>query len=225
MAQCEATRLGHPDKNEEPRRCRRNAVRGSTFCQAHGGTEDPKALPAYPRKDTGNTVQCIATVKKTGLRCKRHAILGGTVCNKHGGKSPMVAKKARQRMEAMVGPALRQLNEILTKPDTSDSDRLRAIALLLDRCGFGPKNEVTLEVKSYEKVIATIFRDVPPELEYDIVEGEVVDGPESIEADDPEFDYSPEPEEAQTEASPRWPLVPVPPPPPMSHPNPPAYLR
>lgn len=164
MAQCEAQTKR---KDEEAlRQCRRYAVAGSQFCQAHGGMQDTKT-PEAPRlrNDRGNQVQCSANSKRTGKRCQRMAILGGTVCKHHGGAVPQVKAKARERMEALIAPAIQELQTILTKPDTSDADRLRAITLLLDRTGFGPKSEVGVEVKKYEQIAVSIIREIPEQLE------------------------------------------------------------
>ena len=143
MAQCEATRVGRPDRGDEPRQCKRDAVKGSKFCQAHGGSEDVnRILPANPRKDRGNSVRCVATSRRSGERCQRQAVMGATVCYHHGGRAPQVAKVAQARLEEMVAPAIQQLQIILEKPNTSDADRLRAIPLLLDRTGFGPPKNI-----------------------------------------------------------------------------------
>lgn len=170
MAQCEAQTKR---KDEEAlRQCRRYAVAGSTFCQAHGGMKDT-TTPEKPRlrNDRGNQVQCSANSKRTGERCQRKAILGGTVCKHHGGAVPQVKAKARERMEALIAPAIQELQSILTKTDTSDADRLRAITLLLDRTGFGPKSEVGIEVKKYEQIAVSVIRELPEALE----EAEIVE--------------------------------------------------
>src|SRR5258705_13978791 len=49
--------------------------------------------------------QCTAT-NRDGERCKRAPIVGGFVCEMHGGKIPAVRKSARERLLAMVDPAL-----------------------------------------------------------------------------------------------------------------------
>lgn len=92
--------------------------------------------------------QCTATSKQSGERCKRAPIVGGFVCEMHGGKAPEVRKSARERLLAMVDPALDALLRALkTGPPCehcgrSDADRdpavLRAVQLVLDRAGYHP---------------------------------------------------------------------------------------
>lgn len=99
--------------------------------------------------------------KRNGEPCSKKAIKGGVVCRSHGGNLPAVRAKAQQRMLELVIPALEELRAILLDPTTADPDRLRAIALLLDRTGFGPKSEVVVETKPYERLMSTIYRQVP----------------------------------------------------------------
>lgn len=165
MAQCEAMRIGRPDRGDQPRQCKRNAVAGSKFCQAHGGVEDSTTPELINQNDprTHNSVRCTATSKRSGERCLRQAVIGATVCYHHGGRAPQTVKKAQARLDEMVGPAIEQLQKILTKPNTSDADRLRAIALLLDRTGFGPQKNVGVDmnVRKFEHVITEIIREAP----------------------------------------------------------------
>lgn len=97
---------------------------------------------------TRNTkARCTATTKhgpNAGKRCKQAAINGGTVCVKHGGSAPQVRAKATQRLMAMVMPALAELDKILRKKGTSDTDRLRAIREVLSRTGFSEAQIVAL---------------------------------------------------------------------------------
>jgi hypothetical protein len=98
--------------------------------------------------------QCTATSKQTGERCKRAPIVGGFVCEIHGGKIPGVRKAARERLLAMVDPALDALLRVLKTHGPpcehcgrSDGDRdpvvVRAAQLVLDRTGFHPTLQVT----------------------------------------------------------------------------------
>lgn len=92
--------------------------------------------------------RCTATSKQSGERCKRAPIVGGFVCDIHGGGTPAVKKSARERLLAMVDPALDALLRALqTGPPCehcgrSDADRdpvvLRAAQLVLDRAGYHP---------------------------------------------------------------------------------------
>jgi hypothetical protein len=103
---------------------------------------------AWDRMSIGSGRQCSATSKSTGERCRRAPIVGGFVCDHHGGKIPAVRKSARERLLAMVDPALDALLRALqTGPPCehcgrSDSDKdpvvLRAAQLVLDRAGHHP---------------------------------------------------------------------------------------
>lgn len=164
MAQC-STQIAHGSEAEF-RQCRRHSVAGSERCQAHGGVEDSQTPDRVRvRKENRNQVRCTATSRRTGVLCQSKAVLGGNVCRHHGGAAPQTMAKARERMGQLVAPAIAELQQILTKSDTSDSDRLRAITLLLDRTGFGPKSEIGVEVKKYEEIAVSIMRELPEELE------------------------------------------------------------
>lgn len=78
--------------------------------------------------------QCKAHTS-AGNPCRRNAILGGVVCASHGGSTPQVQRKARQRLDDMVLPALRELRGLIHTAD-SDASKLRAIENVLDRTGY-----------------------------------------------------------------------------------------
>jgi hypothetical protein len=61
--------------------------------------ETPETSPARER-------QCTARSGRSGQRCRKAAIRGGTVCATHGGSAPLVRLKARQRLDALVLPAI-----------------------------------------------------------------------------------------------------------------------
>ena len=92
--------------------------------------------------------QCTGVSKTTGERCGRAPIPGGTVCRLHGGNAPQVLRAARDRLLALVDPAMDALLRALqTGPrcdacGRSDADRdpvtLKAAQLVLDRAGFHP---------------------------------------------------------------------------------------
>ena len=59
--------------------------------------------------------RCIAHSSQTGEPCKKAAIRGGTVCASHGGQAPQVKKTARERLEALIDPAIDALREVLQR--------------------------------------------------------------------------------------------------------------
>jgi hypothetical protein len=132
--------------------CRRWAVNGSDYCAVHGGA-------VVNPSDLSN--RCSAKSTRSGEQCKKPAIKGGTVCRTHGGSAAQVVKRARERLQELSEPAIVQLNRILQAQGTSDSDRLRAIAMVLDRTGFGPGMTVEHEVKPWEVTMQHVFTDAP----------------------------------------------------------------
>jgi hypothetical protein len=102
-----------------------------------------------PREHLHDTKrQCTATSKTSGERCRRPPIPGGFVCAFHGGKSPLAVQAARERLLAMVDPAIDALMRILKQSPPcdvcgrADADRdpvvLRAAQVVLDRAGHHP---------------------------------------------------------------------------------------
>ena len=70
----------------------------------------------------------------------------------HGGKAPQVlAKSARVIMEGLVGPALVEMERIITQPGVADSVKYSAIRDILDRTGFKPATQIEM-VPSVEQV-------------------------------------------------------------------------
>lgn len=76
--------------------------------------------------------RCRAHSSRTGEPCKRWAILGGTVCTHHGGNAPQTKAAALARIEAALPTALERIIALTERAD-SDSVRLRAAEMLLDR--------------------------------------------------------------------------------------------
>lgn len=96
--------------------------------------------------------QCTATRKTTGARCGNSPILGGTVCRYHGGGAPQVKARARERLLAMVDPALTELSRLLRKSKL-DPVRMAAVKDVLDRAGFRPIEEVDVTISN---IISTL---------------------------------------------------------------------
>jgi hypothetical protein len=86
---------------------------------------------------------CTALSKTTGERCKRAPAPGAFVCNVHGGNAPQVQRSARERLLALVDPAIDALLRALKNAPPckvcgrSDADRdpvtVKAAQLVLDR--------------------------------------------------------------------------------------------
>lgn len=73
---------------------------------------------------------CTATAR-TGAQCKQPAIAGGNVCRYHGGAAPQVIKKARERLAALVDPAIARLATVVNDEDSRVA--LAAAKDILDR--------------------------------------------------------------------------------------------
>ena len=148
--------IGNPKDPRKGNPCSRYAVNGSDMCAVHGGSIKVATATA---SDLAN--RCVAKSTRSGERCKKSAIKGGTVCRTHGGANRFVAKKARERLLELQEPAIVQLNRILSAPGTSDSDRLRAVQMVLDRTGLGASQHVEVEVKPWEITMQQVFKSNP----------------------------------------------------------------
>ena len=91
--------------------------------------------------------KCRAT-NRQGNPCRQPAIPGGTVCFYHGGAAPQVKAAAERRLLAAVDPAITALVELLQDAER-DSDRLRAITLILDRAGITQAQQVDVLTASF----------------------------------------------------------------------------
>ncbi len=86
--------------------------------------------------------QCHAH-RKTGTQCKNNAIPGGFVCRFHGGSAPQVKRKALERLNELVDPAIDEYVTLLKceQPATV----LNTVKDILDRTGHKPteRQEIT----------------------------------------------------------------------------------
>lgn len=93
-----------------------------------------------PKKKTPLKRRCKAKSKQSGKQCAQAPIPGGEVCRFHGGAAPQVIAKARERLAALVDPAIDQLAKLLT---TRKSDvALKAVKDVLDRNDLKAPNQV-----------------------------------------------------------------------------------
>ena len=119
--------------------------------------------------------RCTAHLSDGSRQCERWAINGSTVCATHGGQAPQVKKSARERLEALVDPAINTLRKVLQHGlDTGNaSSAVRAALGILDRCGFHPSQCVELTgefVGSVEVVPAAHFDRLSTEEKVALVE-------------------------------------------------------
>jgi hypothetical protein len=116
----------------------------------NGNSSINQSVTGYPRrvyklKDPMRAIdpvkRCKAMSKQRHEPCKRIAIPGGHVCVFHGGKSPQVKHAAKERLNALVDPAITELTRLMNESDL-DPVRLAVAKDILDRTGFKPKERV-----------------------------------------------------------------------------------
>jgi hypothetical protein len=94
--------------------------------------------------DDGRT-RCTATSRRSGERCRNRPRIGTNVCRMHGGSAPQVQRSARQRLAAMVDPALDALVDVLESRQAFPADRVRAAVAILDRTGYHGRVGIDVE--------------------------------------------------------------------------------
>jgi hypothetical protein len=102
--------------------------------------------------------QCTARSKRSGKRCRRSKYPGATVCVMHGAGAPQVQLAARERIAALVHPALDRLQRALK---SNDANGVRAAIDLLNRAGFGPEEGFSAaQVQSFVRGVTSLFLEV-----------------------------------------------------------------
>lgn len=121
-------------------------------------TDGLKAVPCKARKTNGQP-------------CGAWAIRGSTVCVVHGGRAPQVQRRARQRLDDMVDPALARLRKLIDHK--SGPVALNAVRDVLDRTGYKlperleTDSAVTIKVE-YEIIEQQPMAEVPRETIVDV---------------------------------------------------------
>ena len=172
MAQCEAT-SSTPGRASFGQRCSRPAVSGSTFCSSHDGVKFSSDTSKVRRRKEKPAVKCTA-LKRNGEPCGRFALRGATVCTSHGANLPSVRGSAREKLLELVLPAISELEAVLSNQTTANSDKLRAIQLILDRTGYGTKSEMEVTVKPWEQTLKGIMRTAPARADQFVLESSAV---------------------------------------------------
>ena len=164
MPQCEAT-ASTPGRPNFGQRCSRPAVTGSIYCSSHDGVKYSVTPSKTRKRKEKPAVRCSAT-KRNGEPCNRYALKGATVCTSHGGNLPSIRESAREKLLALVLPAISELEQVLSSATTAPSEKLRAIQIILDRTGYGTKSELEVTVKPWEATLKGIMRSAPPNIEH-----------------------------------------------------------
>jgi len=81
------------------------------------------------------------------------------VCRVHGAAAPQVKKAAKQRLLELVDPALAALHKVLSDENADDGVKVRAALGILDRTGFKPGVNISVEVTKFEEVLSDIALD------------------------------------------------------------------
>ena len=87
--------------------------------------------------------RCRAMLSDGSRQCRNAPIMGGTVCRFHGAGAPQVRASARERLEALVDPAITGLRAALDSEDVGAI--LKAARLVLDRTGYPPVTKLEME--------------------------------------------------------------------------------
>jgi hypothetical protein len=89
--------------------------------------------------------KCSAHNRHSKLPCQNPAIRGGTVCRMHGGSAPHVKENARERLAALVDPAITRMGTLIGHKQPGIG--LAAAKDILDRNGFKPTEKVQNETQ------------------------------------------------------------------------------
>lgn len=107
-------------------------------------------------RDNPMARQCTATARN-GNRCRQVPIRGGNVCRYHGGAAPQVQKAARERLAALVDPAISRLTQLLCeKKDKRVA--LSAARDILDRNELTGRSRVELTGPGGGPIVTKIER-------------------------------------------------------------------
>ena len=129
------------------------------------------------------TRQCTATAG-SGERCKLPPIHGGFVCYLHGGSAPHVQEAARQRLAALVHPAVSALHDAVEADDMPTA--LRAAQLILSFApGFGAQASLRVTTQP-EQVEWTAWLTNE---ELSIVSGFITAAKQRMERGEPRYDW------------------------------------
>lgn len=103
--------------------------------------------------------RCTARSKRSGERCKRAPIVAGTVCPSHGGLAPQVQASARQRLDALVVPAIATMNRAVRSNDLPTA--LNAAKTLLKSAGLHePNRDDLIEVDAAMRIVHRFMIEV-----------------------------------------------------------------
>ena len=132
---------------------RKVVVRTSNASMSLKEDQNPDARPDRPAiaKSTGN-ILC-KTPRRNGEKCRNYAVHGAEVCIKHGGNLPNVKAKARRVLAEASRSAAEQMVKFIKDKDAPYAVRLKAAQEVLDRSGVSAKQEVDINITTFEKIV------------------------------------------------------------------------
>jgi len=102
--------------------------------------------------------KCSAHNRHSKLPCQNPAIRGGTVCRMHGGSAPHVKENARERLAALVDPAITRMGSLIGHKQPGVA--LMAAKDILDRTGY----KAVEVIKSESQMLVRVEYETVPEL-------------------------------------------------------------
>jgi hypothetical protein len=145
---CKAT-ITNDKRGREGQPCKLWARPNSDYCNRH-----TEAGGAGPRDVESMERRCIGR-HSDGEQCKNAPLRGQRTCRYHGANQAS-AEKAQELLDRMVEPVLWELRAIALDPKTSESDRLRAIQMVLDR-SIPRERKVEVSMKPWEVTMQHVF--------------------------------------------------------------------
>ena len=97
--------------------------------------------------------------RSNGEPCQKVAIKGHYVCATHGGSAPQVRRTAREHLDALAHPAVRELERLLAAAD-SDAVKLATAKDILDRAGYAAVKKTDLTSGGQPLVKAYVGVDI-----------------------------------------------------------------
>jgi hypothetical protein len=106
--------------------------------------------------------RCTAHSKTTKMRCRRPAIPGGTVCYYHGGAAPQVQASAKERLAALVDPAIDRMVKLIKSK--RDPVALGAVKDVLDRAGLKGPDQDKVSIDEILGLVARLLTAIRAEI-------------------------------------------------------------
>lgn len=114
--------------------------------------------------ETHNPMKCKARSKQTQQQCRNTPIPGGTVCRMHGGASPVVARKAAERIAAARDRALDAFTGLVDQGKIDARTSLDAVVRLTETTetleGRVARREETVSVSEVDRELERLANEL-----------------------------------------------------------------